>query len=395
MSLASPIALSVPVIGDRERDLVQQALASGFVSSAGPLIAEFEQRFAAAVGARHAVACASGTAALHLAFVVAGVAPGDLVMVSDFTFAASANAAKYQGADLLLVDSEPQTWCLDPDLVRAEFARRSRAGQQLPKVLEVVHILGQPAQQAALLDVCDEYGVLLIEDAAESLGASWTAGPLAGRQVGTTAHLGAFSFNGNKIITTGGGGMVTTDDGALADRIRHLSTQARVPAVGYLHDEVGFNYRLTNLAAALGIAQLERLDEHVRRKREIAARYDAALTPLGFTGPPRQPGTDSTYWLYSTLVPDDSSGRDSLLEHLNADAIEARALWRPLHTQPALPGAVLVGSGAVADMLFARGVSLPCSAGLSDPDQDRVIASIARWADRRVGQASSRRSLSS
>ena len=378
--MTSRIPLSEPVLGATEVQAVADAVAGGFVSSAGPLIGEFEQRFAAAVGARFAVACSSGTAALHLALVVCGVGPGDLVAVSDFTFMASANAAVYQGAELLLVDSDTASWCMDPDLVRAEFARRRAVGQALPKVLEIVHILGQPADPA-LFDVCAEYGVIAVEDAAEALGATWTSGPLAGRQVGTVGRLGAFSFNGNKIITTGGGGMVTTDDPVLADRVRHLSTQARVPAVGYLHDAVGYNYRLTNVAAALGLAQLDRLDAHVARKRRIAERYDAVLPSLGFQPPPRLPGTASTYWLYSAVL-NPGLDRDEALDHLNRDGIDARALWRPLRDQPPMSAAGCLGSGEVSRELFARGVSLPSSPSLTDADQDRVIASLTAWRGR-------------
>ena len=375
--MTARIPLSEPVLGPAEVAAVSEAVAGGFVSSAGPLIGEFEQRFAAAVGARHAVACSTGTAALHLALIVCGVGRGDLVAVSDFTFMASANAAVYQGADLLLVDSDQSSWCMDAELVRAEFDRRRSAGEPLPKVLEIVHILGQPADPA-LFELCAEYGVIAVEDAAEALGATWTSGELAGRQVGTAGLIGAFSFNGNKIITTGGGGMVTTDDRELADRVRHLSTQARVPAVGYLHDEIGYNYRLTNVAAGLGLAQLDRLDEHVARKRQIAARYDEVLPALGFELPPRLPGAASTYWLYSALL-EDAGDRDALLDHLHRDGIDARALWRPLHDQPPMRSAARLGSGAVAEGLFARGVSLPSSPSLTEADQDRVLDSLTTW----------------
>jgi dTDP-4-amino-4,6-dideoxygalactose transaminase len=375
------IPLSEPVLGEAEQRGVAAAVAGGFVSSAGPLITEFETRFAASVGSRYAVACASGTAALHLALVVCGVGRDDLVAVSDFTFMASANAASYQGADLLLIDSDRDSWCMDPRLVRAEFARRRDHGERLPAVLEIVHILGQPADPE-LFDICAEFGVTVVEDAAEALGATWTEGRLAGRQVGTAGLLGAFSFNGNKIITTGGGGMVTTDDADLAERVRHLSTQARVPAVGYLHDAIGYNYRLTNVAAALGLAQLDRLQEHIERKRHIARRYDESLAPFGFGLPPRPPGTASTFWLYSALLPD-GGDRDALLDHLNRDGVDARALWRPLHDQPPMASVPRLGSGAVSEELFARGVSLPSSASLTDADQDRVLASIVAWSEQR------------
>lgn len=379
MSAADEIPLSVPSIGARERELVLEAVDSGFVSSVGPFVGRFEREFAAAVGSRHAVACASGTAAIHVALVVLGVGTGDLVAVSDFTFVGSSNPVRYQAADLLLVDSERLTWQIDPDLLVASLDARARAGQQLPKVVVVVHALGQPARMEAIVEACARYDIALLEDAAESLGAGWSAGAFAGRQTGTVGRIGAFSFNGNKIATTGGGGMLVTDDDQLAVRAKHLTTQAKVPDTGYLHDEIGYNYRLTNLSAALGVAQLERLPAFVATKRRIAGRYDAALAATTLELPPRLAGLDSTYWLYSVLVsPETPGGRDGLLAHLATAGVGARALWRPLHAQPPYATCERV-AGHVADDLFERGLSLPCSTDLTDDQQDRVIDAVTSY----------------
>jgi dTDP-4-amino-4,6-dideoxygalactose transaminase len=376
MSTPPPIPLAVPNIGEREKELVRAAVDSGFVSSVGPYVTEFEQRCAAAVGARYAVACASGTAAIHIGLIVLGVGPGDLVAVSDFTFVGSSNPVRYLGADLLLVDSDATSWNLDPELLRAELDRRADAGEPLPAAVEVVHALGQPARLAEILEACERHGIPVLEDAAESLGSGWSTGPLAGRQTGTVGAVGAFSFNGNKIATTGGGGMLVTDDEELARRAKHLTTQAKVPDAGYLHDEIGYNYRLTNIAAALGLAQLERLPGFVARKREIAAAYDAGLAGTGLTTPPRLAGYESTYWLYSVLLPDEApGGRDALQAGLAAAGIESRPLWRPIHAQPPFAAVPRLG-GAVSDRLHERGLSLPCSTDLTDGDLDRVISAV-------------------
>lgn len=368
------VPLATPSIGAAEREAVLAAIDSGFVSSVGPAVTAFEEVFAETVGSRFAVACSSGTAALHVAMRILGVGPGDEVVCSDFTFVGSVNPAVYLGARLTLVDSEWDTWNLDPEVLGAELARRDRAGEAMPTVVELVHVLGQPARTAELLEICDRHGVPVLEDAAESLGARWSAGPLAGRHTGTLGRIGCFSFNGNKIVTAGGGGMIVTDDPDLADRARHLTTQAKVPDVGYLHDEVGYNYRLTNLAAALGLAQLGRLDSFVDAKHAVAERYDVAFADLPLTLPPRRPGEAATYWLYSVLV-EEPSHRDRLLTHLQGRGIGARALWRPIRDQPPFAGTTVLG-GDVARGLFDRGVSLPCSTHLSEQDQARTIEAV-------------------
>ncbi len=371
------VPLATPDIGPLERAAVLEALDSGFVSSVGPAVNEFETNFATLVGSKHAVACATGTAALHVALRLLHVGPGDEVACSDFTFIGSSNPIAYQGASTLLIDSEQDTWNMDPELLRQELIRRAASGSPQPKAVELVHVLGQPAHAHEIVGICDEFAIPVIEDAAESLGAGWSQGPLAGRQTGTVGRIGCFSFNGNKIATAGGGGMIVTDDAELAARARHLTTQAKVPDIGYLHDEVGYNYRLTNLAAALGLAQLRRLPEFVAAKRTIAARYDAAFQSLPLTRPPRIDGYDATYWLYSILL-ENLRDRDLFLQHLQSRGIGARALWRPLHAQPPFASSQRVG-GDVSDRLFESGVSLPCSTNLSQKDQDRVIDAVSSY----------------
>jgi len=371
------IALAEPNLSEVETQHVDEALASGFVSSVGAAVTAFEASFAEIVGSKYAVACSSGTAALHVALQIVGVAPGDDVLCADFTFAGSGNPIAYLHARPVFVDSELTTWNIDASLVVAELERREAAGEKQPAAVEIVHVLGQPADAAPILEACAKYGVPVVEDAAESLGARWSEGPLAGRHTGTVGAVGAFSFNGNKIATTGGGGMIVTDDEALAKRARHLTTQAKVPDVGYLHDEVGYNYRLTNLSAALGNAQLSRLDDFVAAKHRHAAAYDAAFAALPVVLPPRVEGMDSTYWLYSILTAD-AAERDALLAFMAGRSIGARSLWRPLHMQPAYPNAVRIG-GDNGRQLFERGVSLPSSTHLTQEDQQRVIDAVQEF----------------
>lgn len=371
------IPLSEPNLGPDETAHVLAALQTGFVSSVGTAVVKFEEDFAARVGRKHAIACSNGTAALHVALRLVGVESGSDVLCADFTFAGSGNPIAYLGANPIFIDSERETWNLDPVLVVGEIERRAAVAETQPAAVEVVHVLGQPARMEAIVDVCERYGIPIVEDAAESLGAGWSSGRYAGVHTGAVGAIGCFSFNGNKIATTGGGGMLVTDDDELARRARHLTTQAKVPAIGYLHDEVGYNYRLTNLAAALGNAQLGRLDEFVSSKRRIAAAYDAAFADLDVVLPPRVEGFDSTYWLYSMLASDEDE-RDRLLKHLESRGIGARALWRPLSAQPAYAGSTHIGTG-VGKNLFERGVSLPSSTHLPETDQTTVIDAVREF----------------
>lgn len=364
------IPLAVPCLAAEDERLLAECVRSGFVSSVGPFVAEFERAFAAAVGAPHAVACASGTAAIHLALAALGIGPGDRVLVSDCTFIASANPARYLGAELAFADSETASWNLDPRLVEEALQRWAPV-----KAVVAVHLYGQPADLGPILDACRRHGAFLVEDAAEALGARYTDGyphpACRGRQAGTIGDVGCFSFNGNKVITTGGGGACVTADAALAARIRHLSTQAKLPGLGFVHDAVGFNYRMPNVNAALGLAQLARLPRFLERKRAIAARYRALAARRGWWYQPTLAGTESSDWLPSLCLP----GRDAVLAALQAQGIRARPVWLPLSAQPCHRGRPRFG-GAVADRLAAEGLSLPCSVTLTDDEQERVIAAL-------------------
>ncbi len=366
------IPLAEPRFDGNEARYLLECVDTGYVSSIGAFVDRFEQEFAAYVGAAHAVACASGTAALHVALRLAGAGPGRLVAVSDFTFIASANAATYTGADLLLVDSAPDTWNMDTELLYDEVARRARFGGRLPDVVEIVHVLGHPADLGPLLALRDEFGIRVVEDAAEALGASWCAGDLAGRQAGTVGDIGCFSFNGNKIITSGGGGMIVTDDAGVAARARHLTTQAKLPG-DYRHDTVGYNYRLTNIAAAVGLAQLERLPGLLRAKREIAARYAASLATADVTTAPCATWASPSYWLYSVLL--ENASPAAVVADLDDRAIRARRLWPPLHCQRPYDRTERLGDDT-AVVLHRHGLSLPSSAHLTQADQHTVVAAL-------------------
>lgn len=369
----APIALCEPYLRGNEQRYLNDCLESTFVSSVGPYVDRFEREFAAYTGSPYAVACVNGTAAIHLALYVSGVGHGDTVLVSDFTFIATANPVRYLGAQPIFVDSEERSWNLDPARTVAVLDDLARQGR-LPRAVLAVHILGQPADIGPIIDACARHGVPLIEDAAEALGARYAttyAHPqAAGRQVGTIGRIGCFSFNGNKLITTGGGGMLTTADPALAKRLKHLTTQAKLPGLAFVHDEVGFNYRLTNLAAAMGVAQLEQIGYFLQRKAAIAARYAAVCAQRGWTYHPVLSHTEPSRWLASCLV---GPQRDAVLARLTAAGIGARPLWLPVSSQAAFRTCQTNGT-AVATKLASEGLSLPCSVGLTDEQLDRVCA---------------------
>jgi dTDP-4-amino-4,6-dideoxygalactose transaminase len=366
------IYLSPPDVSDVERKLLLAAFDSNWVAPVGPDLDAFEAQVAGLVGVRHAVALSSGTAALHLALVAAGVRRGDTVLVPSFTFAASANAVTYLGARPVFLDSTADNWNVDPGLVADELRSRAERGA-LPRAVITVDMYGQCADYDPLLAACDRYGVALIEDAAEALGASYRDRP-----AGSFGLAGVLSFNGNKIVTTGGGGMLVTDDSRVAKQTRHLATQAREPVPHYEHRAVGYNYRLSNLLAAVGRGQVQRLDDLVAARRQTARYYRAGLGDLpGLTFMPIADYGTPNWWLTCLLVDADrfGAGRDRILAHLSGKNIEARPAWKPMHLQPVFQDCVMRG-GAVSADLFRRGLCLPSGSALTDHDRERVVDAV-------------------
>jgi len=356
-------------MSDEERACLLAAFDSNWIAPLGPEVDAFERDLAKRVGVHDAAALSSGTAALHLALILLKVEAGDEVWTSTLTFAATANAIRYVGATPVFIDSERESWNMDPALLR-EALRDAATRGALPRALIVVDIYGQCADYDAILEACREFGVPVIEDAAEALGATYRDKP-----AGSFGAIGVLSFNGNKIITTSGGGALVSDDVALVERARHLASQARQPVPYYEHEEVGYNYRLSNLLAAVGRAQLARLDGFVERRREINQAYRQALEGIdGITFLPEVPGGRSTCWLTCLLLDEDrlGVGPAHVREHLETSNIEARPVWKPMHLQPVHRGCRVIG-GAVAEDLFRRGLCLPSGSVLSNEGQQRVI----------------------
>ncbi|HUM16453.1 MAG TPA: LegC family aminotransferase [Candidatus Nitrosotalea sp.] len=374
---------AVPHLAGNEWKYVKECLDTNWVSSAGPFVDRFERDLAQHVGVPHAVATVNGTAALHVALLAAGVKPGDEVIVPAFTFVATGNAVAYCGAHPVFLDSEETSWGLDPARL-AEFLERecrvedgrvvNRGSARTIRAMVPVHLYGHPCDIDPLLALAQRHPLAVVEDSAEALGARYR-----GRIVGADGLAGCLSFNGNKIITTGAGGMVLTRDEAMATRVRRLTTQARGDAIEFVHDEIGFNYRLSNLHAALGVAQLEQLDGFVEDKRRTAAFYQQALGRIDGVRPfVEATWARSTYWMASILL-DEGRCADvaALIRALNAAGIQARPLWRPLHQQPAFRDAQ-TGAVSVAERLHTRGLSLPCSVGITPEERQDVVDAVVQ-----------------
>lgn len=370
------IYLSSPHMSGNEQKYIQDAFDTNWIAPLGPNVDAFEKELASFVGAKDAAAVSSGTAAIHLALRLLDVQKGDKVFCSSLTFVASANPIVYLGAEPIFIDSEPETWNMSPQaLGRALYdAHKER---ELPKAVIVVNLYGQSAKMDEIFSLCNAYNVPVIEDAAESLGSTYK-----GKASGTFGKFGIFSFNGNKIITTSGGGMLVSDDVEALQKARFLATQARDVAPHYQHSEMGYNYRMSNILAGVGRAQLEVLEERVRARRFIFERYYQELSSIpGFYFMPKLENTCSNRWLTTLTIDEKEAGIsiESLLGDLAEENIEARPVWKPLHMQPLFEGTKYYPyseNDHVSERLFKMGICLPSSSNMTDEEQQRVIQSI-------------------
>jgi pyridoxal phosphate-dependent aminotransferase EpsN len=358
-------------MGDLEQQFVTQAFRSNWISTVGPNITAFEKEFERYIG-YPCVALASGTAAIHLGLRLLGVGPGDDVLCQDLTFVASANPIRYQGANPVFIDSEAATWNMDPAVLEEALKAKAAIGK-LPKAVVVVHLFGQCADMEPILTVCERFGVPVLEDAAEALGATY-----CGKKAGTLGALAAFSFNGNKIITTSGGGMLVSANEEWIARARFWSTQARDAGLSYRHSELGYNYRMSNVLAGIGLGQMQVLDTRVAQRRAIAARYQDAFAGIpGIEFMPQSPAGLHTNWLSCMLIDASSFGcsRDELIQKLDESGIEARPVWKPMHLQELYQTCEFFG-GSVSEDLYSRGICLPSSSSLTHEEQARVIEAV-------------------
>jgi perosamine synthetase len=374
------IPLSAPAIAGNEWKYVKQCLDTAWLSSSGSFVKEFEQKMAAWTGATHAVALSSGTAALHLMLMLAEVKAGDYVILPNLTFAASANAIRYVGAEPLFIDVDSETWQMDQELLESFLSKTEKTEQGRPafngktiSAIMPVHVLGGVGDIQRLQHISRAHSLPIIEDAAEALGSYHE-----GKHAGTFGRMGALSFNGNKIMTTGGGGMLLSNDEGLASRARHLSRQAKIDPVEYVHDSVGYNYRMGNVQAAIGLAQLEQMDGFLKKKKAIAERYKAAFAAFNHIVPQNHRSeTSPNHWLYTVRVPNSRE----LMASLASRGIESRPLWRPMNQLPMYREQPYIHSDDVSGMLNKECLSIPCSTGLSERDQEEVIRTVITEAE--------------
>ena len=370
MNMESRIFLSFPHLGGTEMNWIEEAFKGSWVVPLGPNVDEFEKRLSRYLEAPDVVAVSAGTAAIHMAMVMLGVGPGDEVICQSFTFAASANPVTYQGAKPVFVDSEPDTWNMDPAALEEAIIERHRATGRYPKAIVPVHLYGMPARMDEILEIASRYGIPVIEDAAEALGSEYK-----GKKCGTLGKYGALSFNGNKIITTSGGGAVICHDSEAAKRVLFYVTQARENRPYYYHEHIGFNYRMSNISAGIGCGQMDVLAEHVERRRAIHRLYSEAFKGSDRITVHENPTDDfnSNFWLTTVLI--DDADPEQLRQAMNSRNIETRWLWRPMHMQPVYADAPYYG-GNTAESLFSRGLCLPSGSNLTDSDIERVVTTL-------------------
>jgi aminotransferase in exopolysaccharide biosynthesis len=368
------IPLSSPVFEGNENDYLQSVISSGHVATNGEFIKKFESKLVTKGKSHQAVALNSGTSALHLALVLLGVSRGDEVICQSFTFCASANPIVYLGGTPIFVDSEEDTWNISPELLEKAILSRLALGKKV-KAIVVVHLFGMPAKMNEIMKISEKYDIPVVEDAAEALGSTYSD-----RSCGTLGTIGFFSFNGNKIITTGGGGALISTDTDILQRAKYLSTQAKENLPYYQHLEIGYNYRMNNMAAAIGLAQLERLDEFIAKRRMINANYRSLFDEFrGIQFQPELPGSSSNFWLSAILMDENKTGlsNDNFRTMLLKQGIESRFLWKPLHLQPVYREYPYYG-GEVAEGLFSKGLCLPSSTSLTGDDQERIAGILVR-----------------
>ena len=380
-----PILLSEPHLAGNEWLYIKECLDTNWVSSAGKYVTKFEKKVAKYIGRKHAVACVNGTAALHLALVIARIQPNDEVVVPALTFVAPANAIRYVGAWPVFMDVEASSWQMDPMKLKEFFEKEcdfrqgrliNKKTQRVIKAIIPVHILGHPVDMDPILQLARRYNLIVIEDAAEALGARYKK-----KRVGSFGHIGCFSFNGNKIITTGGGGMIVTDNVQWANRARFLTTQAKDDPIENIHSEIGFNYRLTNIQAAMGVAQMEKLNPYIKIKRQITTFYDEALKTIpGLSRPQEAPWARSIMWLYTIVVNPKTYGATSrqLLKEFQRQGIQTRPLWHPLYSLKPFQRCTAYQIEVVDD-LYRKALSLPSSVGITKTNMNRIISILKQF----------------
>lgn len=371
------ILLSTPHMGTAERDFVEEAFRTNWIAPLGPNVDGFEREVAELVGVKHAAALSSGTAAIHLGLILMGVTRGDKVFCSTLTFSASANPIAYLGAEPVFIDSEVESWNMSPLALEMAFIAARREAW-MPKAVIVVNLYGQSADMDRLLAICDTYGVPVLEDAAESLGAFYK-----GKASGSFGKVGVYSFNGNKIITTSGGGMLVSDDRELIEKARFLATQARDPAPHYQHSQIGYNYRMSNILAGVGRGQLKVLKERVEARRAVFQAYKDAFSGVSnITWMPEPGWSYSTHWLTACVVePASKVSSHALITHLAGELIEARPLWKPMHLQPVFSHCRFFthSEQSVSERLFEQGVCLPSGSNMSEAQIERIVSTVRKF----------------